>query len=56
MTKKELEYIQKILMRTYPKDVHLEKALAYISKDIAQYNARKGQLTEQYKHDIRQDW
>lgn len=51
MTKKELQFIEKILYRIKNRDEQVEKAIAYIYKDLAQYAARKGQLMEQYDYD-----
>lgn len=48
MTIKELEYVKKVLTRVSPRDEHVEKALAYIEKDLKIYAARHGQLREQY--------
>ena len=45
----ELEYLRKLLLRVYPRDAHVEKALSYVDKDLAQYAAKKGQLREQYE-------
>lgn len=53
MTRKELEYIVKILNRIKDPDEHIAKALSYLNKDIANYNARRGQLKEQYESDLR---
>jgi hypothetical protein len=51
MTKKELLYIMSLLTRIKPQDEHVRKALAYCQKDIAQYDARRGQLKDQYEVD-----
>ena len=51
MTRDELNYVLKLLERIKPKDEHVEKAIAYVNKDLAHYNARKGQLKELYEAD-----
>lgn len=53
MTKKELQFIMSILNRIKPIDEQVDKAIAYVNKDLAQYNARKGQLKDQYEPDYR---
>ena len=49
MTKKELQYVGKILERIKNKDEHIMKAIKYVEKDLAQYEARRGQLKDQYE-------
>jgi hypothetical protein len=49
MTKKELEYVKNILTKITPKDQHVEKAIAFVEKDIKIYEARKGQLRDNYE-------
>lgn len=49
MTRQQLEYVLKILEHVKDQDVHIEKAKAYIQKDIAQYNASRGQLKDNYE-------
>ncbi len=49
MTRKELEYVRTMLERIKDKDQFVAKAIAFIDKDIAIYNARRGQLREQYE-------
>lgn len=51
MTKRELEYVLKLLGRIKDTDPHVAKAVAYLKKDLAQYEARRGQLREQYDTD-----
>lgn len=50
MNKKELQYLEQVLLRCTPLD---SKALAMVRKDIACYEARKGQLRDSYEHDLR---
>jgi hypothetical protein len=50
MNRKELEYVKKILEHIKDSDQHIAKALAYVNKDLAQYDACKGQLREMYEY------
>lgn len=56
MTKIELEYVRKILSLIKDPDQHIAKALAYVDKDLAQFDARRGQLREQYEYDNPPQW
>jgi hypothetical protein len=49
MTKKQLEFVRDLLQRIKPQDEQVQKALAYVNVDIKQYEARRGQLREQYE-------
>ena len=49
MTRIELEFILKILNHIKEPDERIEKAKAFILKDIASYNARRGQLKDNYE-------
>lgn len=51
MTRVELDYVLKILNHIKDPDEHVEKAKAFINKDIASYEARRGQLKDQYEVD-----
>lgn len=53
MTRKELEDVLKVLGRIKEPDEFIARAISYINKDLAHYNARKGQLKEQYEYDNR---
>lgn len=53
MTKEQLAYVKKVLERIKAPDAHIQKAISYVDKDIAEYEARKGQLSEQYETDFR---
>jgi hypothetical protein len=53
MTIKELQFIEQVLVRCTPLDSKIAKALALVRKDLACYEARKGQLRESYEHDLR---
>jgi hypothetical protein len=53
MNKKELQYLEQVLTRCTPLDSKLAKALALVRKDIAAYEARRGQLRDQYDADLR---
>ena len=44
MTIKELRFIEDVLKKIKNPDQFVDKALAFINKDLAIYNARKGQL------------
>lgn len=55
MTVKELQYVMKILERIKDPDEHIEKAKAYIDKDLKVYAARRGQLKDQYESNFG-DW
>lgn len=51
MTKKELEYISEFLKHIKNPDEHVNKVIALVNKDLANYATRKGQLRDQYEHD-----
>jgi hypothetical protein len=51
MTRKELEYVNKVLNRIKDPDEHVAKAIAYVNKDLAQFDSRRGQLRDQYESD-----
>jgi hypothetical protein len=53
MNKKELQYLEQVLTRCTPLDSKLARALALVRKDLAAYEARKGQLRESYDADLR---
>jgi len=55
MTKQETEYVHKVLTRIKDPDEHVAKALAFVHKDLANFDARRGQLKDQYEYD-RGDW
>jgi hypothetical protein len=52
MNRKELEYIEQILSRVKDQDDKVARALALVRKDIACYQARRGQLRESYEADL----
>lgn len=52
MNKKELQYLEQVLVRCTPLDSKIAKALALVRKDLACYEARKGQLRESYEADL----
>jgi hypothetical protein len=52
MTKADLQYLEAVLSRCKPLDSKIAKALALVRKDIACYDARKGQLRESYEADL----
>lgn len=56
MTIKELEYVKKVLERIKEPDVHIEKAIAFINKNLANYAARQGQLRDSYESDSKWDF
>ena len=49
MTVKELQVVERLLLRCQPQDAHVAQALALVRKDLAAYEARKGQLREMYE-------
>jgi hypothetical protein len=49
MTKKELQYVKKLLELIKTRDEYILKAIAYVDKDLAQYEARRGQLKDSYE-------
>lgn len=51
MNKQELQFIEKLLERVKDPDGNVAKALAYVRKDLAAYEARRGQLREEYEVD-----
>jgi hypothetical protein len=51
MTRKDLNYIKSLLMRTKPMDEHVIKAISFIDRDIAIFDAHSGQLKEMYSYD-----
>lgn len=51
MTKQELRYVAELLKRIKGPDEHVQKAIAYVNKDLASYEARKGQMKNQYDYD-----
>lgn len=51
MTKDQLKYLLRILDRVKPDDEHIKKARAYVLKDLAQYDARKGQMRDNYDYE-----
>lgn len=51
MTKAQLLYLEKLLGRVTPQDEPVAKALAYVRKDLAEYDARRGQLLDQRSYE-----
>lgn len=51
MTKRELQFIGDLLYKIKDPDEQVAKAISYVNKDLAQYEARKGQLKDQYEYD-----
>jgi len=51
MTKKETQYVKKVLEHIKNSDEHVAKAISYLNRDLAQYDARRGQLKDQYEYD-----
>jgi len=52
MTKIELMYLKEVLTHIKDPDQHIAKALAYVNKDLAQIEARRGQLKDMYEVDM----
>jgi len=52
MTKKELYFIKELLKRIKSQDEQVIKAISFIDKNLACYNACKGQLRDFYETDI----
>lgn len=48
MTRRELEYVLKVLSRIKDPDAHVFKAVVFVQKDLATYDARRGQLRDTY--------
>lgn len=44
-------FVLTILGKIKDPDEYIAKAIAYVNKDIAQYDAMKGQLRDQYEVD-----
>lgn len=53
MNKKELQFVEAVLTRCTPLDSKVAHALALVRKDLSAYEARRGQLQEQYEFDSR---
>lgn len=51
MKREDLDFIKKLLLKVTPQDVQVAKALAFVERDIAIYEARRGQLLEQIDDD-----
>lgn len=51
MNRRELKYIESVLERVKDPDGHVAKALAFVRKDLASYDARVGQLRDSYDAD-----
>jgi len=51
MTRRDLQYLLKLLEKVKPRDEHVEKAIAIVDRDLANYNARKGQMKDNYDYD-----
>jgi hypothetical protein len=56
MTKKEAEYIKKVLERIKEPDQHIQLAITYVDKTLRQFDACVGQLKNQYDYDMRGSW
>jgi hypothetical protein len=52
MTRKECEHIKKILERIKPEDEQVQLGIAYIDKQLAIFNAQRGQMKEHYDSDF----
>lgn len=51
MKREDLEFIKKLLSKVTPQDVQVAKALSFINRDLAIYDARQGQLLDQVDDD-----
>ena len=51
MTRIELNHLLKVLSKIKNPDAQVEKAIALVNKDIANYNSRKGQFKDLYDYD-----
>lgn len=51
MTRKELIHILDLLNRIKEPDGRVERAKAYVEKDLKLYDSRRGQLKDQYEFD-----
>lgn len=54
MTKKDTQYVLKVLERIKNPDEHILKAIAFVKRDLANFEAMRGQLRDQYESN--QDW
>lgn len=54
MTREECKYIRKVLERIKEPDEHILKAISFVDKQLAIYNAQIGQLKDQYESNY--DW
>lgn len=52
MNRRELDHVKKVLEHIKIPDEQVRKALAFVDKDIAIYEARRGSLRDQYEVDI----
>jgi hypothetical protein len=50
MKRKELEHIKHVLAKIENPDGNVQRAIAYLEKDIAMYDSRRGQLQEMYDY------
>lgn len=51
MNRKELNHILMILNRIKDPDSKIAEAIAYVNKDLAIYDSRRGQLRADYDYD-----
>ena len=51
MTRRELQHVEEGVTRITNQDGHVAHALAMVRKDLAAYDARRGQLRDQYDYD-----
>ena len=51
MTRKECEYIKKILQSIRPEDERVQLGIVYVDKQLAIFNAQRGQIKDQREAD-----
>lgn len=56
MTRTELQYVRKVLERVKDPDGYVAKAVALVDKDLANYDARRGQMRDNYDLDSSYPW
>lgn len=49
MTRVECNHIKRILIRIKPQDEQVALAISYIDKQLAIYDAQRGQIKDQYE-------
>lgn len=50
MKREDLDFIAKLLGKIRPQDAQVAKALSFVQRDLAIYDARRGQLLEEQEY------